>query len=310
MEDIAAKIPWIEKHRAHNLDKIIGHDDHIMIITNLIEKEALINMLFYGEPGTGKTSMILAIARKLYGSEYKSYIKEINASSDRGIDTIRTTIKDYVKLKSKKMRLLILDEIDAMTVDAQGALRGIIDDYSKNNRFCLICNNIEKIIPALKSRCLPFKFNYPNKELILIKLKEIAHEEKIDISDESIKVLAECGKDLRQIINLLQGISCYSEECITPDIIYLYLGINIGLMDEFYKDLEKKELTFNDCYTKGINMIKSGHMTLKDLVQYIFMKLDLHNMKVIKHLSKIEYRLRNGGDTEINLAYLISLFIL
>lgn len=306
-------IPWIEKYRAKNLSDIINHDEDIKIIENLIENKSLINMLFYGEPGTGKTSMILAIARKLYGDEYKSYIKEINASSDRGIDVIRTCIKDYVKLKSKKLKLIILDEIDAMTPDAQSALRGIIDDYSRYNRFCLICNNIEKIIPALKSRCLPFKFSVPSQDLIYGKLKMITSLEEVLATDESLEVLANSGKDFRQIINLLQGIAnLVKKETITKDQMEKYLHMSIDKYESAYYDL--KHNSFIENWNKIRHEIKCCGFDLQGFILYIFDIMSKEGYSpempfLLSHISKIDCRIKNGGNIEINLAYLISIFI-
>jgi replication factor C subunit 3/5 len=284
-----------------------------MVIQNLIEKKSFINMLFYGEPGTGKTSMILAIARCLYGDDdYKSYIKEINASSDKGIDVIRTEVKDYVKLKSKKIKLVILDEIDAMSVDAQGALRGIIDDYSRYNRFCLICNNIEKIIPALKSRCLAFNFARPSPELIFSKLKSITELESININDEAIMTLASSNKDLRQLINLLQAISgLYESELIDDDKMKKFLGINIECYDRLYHNLITG--TFEENWTLFITELKTNGLDFLQFVSYVFNAVILVKISnapfLLNNLAKIEYRVKNGGDIEINMAYLISIFI-
>ena len=303
--------PWIEKHRAKTLCDIINHDAHISMIENLIDKKSLINMLFYGDPGTGKTSMVLAIARRLYGDDYKTYVKEINASSDKGIDIIRTDIKDYVKLKSKKIKLIILDEIDAMSTDAQGALRGIIDDYSRYNRFCLICNNIEKIIPALKSRCLGFNFSRPSNDLIYTKLKQIATIEEMSITDEALTLLSTFGKDLRQLINLLQGISGLHEE-ITVEIMTKYLGISEEVYKMLYHNL--KTMPFMPNLTIFRHELKSNGLDIMQFIQYVFNECikNIYSPNVhflLDNITKIEYRLKHGGNIEINMAYLISIFV-
>ena len=311
---MTASMPWIEKHRAKKLDDIINHDADIKMIENLIENQSLLNMLFYGDPGTGKTSMIIAIARKLYGDDdYKSYIKEINASSDKGIDIIRTDIKDYVKLKSKKIKLVILDEIDAMSVDAQGALRGIIDDYSRYNRFCLICNNIEKIIPALKSRCLPFNFSRPSEAMIFEKLKQISILESINICDEALHILAASNKDMRQLINLLQAITgLYEDLLITADNMEKYLGLSNVLYSEMYTKLKAE--AFPEIWERFRYELKSNGLDFLQFIKYLFNEIitgeyDISIHFLLDNITKIEYRVKHGGDIEINLAYLISIFV-
>ena len=222
-----SKLPWIERYRAKNLDEIIGHDDDIAAIRNLISKNSLPHWLFYGPPGTGKTSLILAIARELYGADiYKSYIKEINASSDRGIDTIRVNVMKFIKTRSDKVKLIILDEFDAMTDDAQSALRGVIEAYSGNNRFCLICNNINKVIPAIKSRCVKMRFSSLNPTAVRSKLNFIIDKEKIKINDDALDTLIDLEPDFRQLLNLLQGIHFLYDamgKTITKDDVYKYL---------------------------------------------------------------------------------------
>lgn len=131
----------------------------------MIQKDKMPHMLFYGPPGTGKTSMVLALAKDFYGTTYKKYVLELNASDDRGIDVVRNQIKSFAETLSfnqagqgKKIKIIILDEMDNMTSVAQMALRRIIENYVSNVRFCLICNHVNKVIPALQSRCTRFKF--------------------------------------------------------------------------------------------------------------------------------------------------------
>jgi len=128
-----SSLPWIEKYRPKNLDDIIDSSYKTQTLKNLIKKDQMPHLLLYGLPGCGKTTMALAIARLLYGDNYKSYILELNASDDRGIDIVRTVIPDYAKSMSDKIKFIILDEADAMTIEAQGALRRVIEIYSNIN---------------------------------------------------------------------------------------------------------------------------------------------------------------------------------
>ncbi|CAL9773392.1 unnamed protein product [Musa acuminata subsp. burmannicoides] len=157
-------VPWVEKYRPQSLADVAAHRDIIDTIDRLTSENRLPHLLLYGPPGTGKTSTILAVARKLYGMQYKNMILELNASDDRGIDVVRQQIQDFASARSlsfgpkSTVKLVLLDEADAMTKDAQFALRRVIEKHTKSTRFALICNHVNKIIPALQSRCTRFRF--------------------------------------------------------------------------------------------------------------------------------------------------------
>ncbi|KAK9269953.1 hypothetical protein L1049_025526 [Liquidambar formosana] len=156
--------PWVEKYRPQSLADVAAHRDIVDTIDRLTSENRLPHLLLYGPPGTGKTSTILAVARKLYGAQFHNMILELNASDDRGIDVVRQQIQDFASTQSfsfgpkSSVKLVLLDEADAMTKDAQFALRRVIEKYTKNTRFALICNQVNKIIPALQSRCTRFRF--------------------------------------------------------------------------------------------------------------------------------------------------------
>lgn len=170
-QDALDLLPWVEKYRPATLDDLVSHKDITSTIQNFIEKNRLPHLLFYGPPGTGKTSTILAMARKIYGPQFRNSVLELNASDERGIDVVREQIKSFASTKSVfsssvqpagnhgGFKLIVLDEADAMTQAAQGALRRVIEQYTKNVRFCIICNYVNKIIPAIQSRCTRFRFN-------------------------------------------------------------------------------------------------------------------------------------------------------
>jgi replication factor C subunit 3/5 len=169
-------LPWVEKYRPKDFSELVAHEDITNTIQRLIDQNRLPHLLFYGPPGTGKTSTILACARRLYGPNYHSMVLELNASDDRGIDVVREQIKDFAstrKIFSSGIKLVILDEADAMTNAAQAALRRVIEKFTKNTRFCLICNYISKIIPALQSRCTRFRFGPIPKDAVSKRLNHV-----------------------------------------------------------------------------------------------------------------------------------------
>lgn len=147
-ETFQKDIPWTEKYRPSNLDDLLSNSHVIHTLNSYLTKNFLPNMLFYGSPGTGKTSTILATAKQLYGSTFRYMVLELNASDDRGINIVRKTIKSFAESKppllnqSITFKLVILDEADSMTKDAQSALRRMMEKFSKTTRFCLICNHV------------------------------------------------------------------------------------------------------------------------------------------------------------------------
>uniref|UniRef100_A0A8C6VH80 Replication factor C subunit 5 n=1 Tax=Naja naja TaxID=35670 RepID=A0A8C6VH80_NAJNA len=171
----SANLPWVEKYRPQTLGDLISHEDILNTIQKFISEDRLPHLLLYGPPGTGKTSTILACAKQLYKQrEFGSMVLELNASDDRGIDIVRGPILNFASTRTifkKGFKLVILDEADAMTQDAQNALRRVIEKFTENTRFCLICNYLSKIIPALQSRCTRFRFGPLTPELMVPRLK-------------------------------------------------------------------------------------------------------------------------------------------
>ena len=201
-------LPWVEKYRPKSIDEIVSHGDIVTVIERFIATNSLPHLLFHGPAGTGKTSLILAVARKLYGPKFNSMILELNASDDRGIDIVRNEIKEFSSTRtifSASFKLVILDEADAMTNPAQAALRRIIEKYTKNVRFCLICNYVSKIIPALQSRCTRFRFAPLDPNLVKIRLNEVVATEKVKIDEGGTTALLRLSNgDMRKTLNILQ----------------------------------------------------------------------------------------------------------
>ena len=174
---------------------------------------------FYGPPGTGKTSCIIAIAKHYYKEDYDNMIMVLNASEERGIETVRNRIKQFVISKGLSenpkvppFKLIILDEIDAMTEDAQAILRKVIEKYVNNVRFCFICNYLKKINPAIQSRCVIFRFNpIPHANLYDYVIK-ICENEKILITKRAIDlIIKRSSGDMRKLLNILQSLYMHND---------------------------------------------------------------------------------------------------
>ncbi|KAG5417955.1 RFC2 [Candida metapsilosis] len=219
--------PWVEKYRPRNLTDIASQEHAVKVLEKQVSTGNLPHMLFYGPPGTGKTSTILALAKQLYGPRlYKSRVLELNASDERGISIVRQKIKNFAKLTVSNptpedlanypcppYKIIILDEADSMTNDAQSALRRTMETYANITRFALVCNYITRIIDPLASRCSKFRFKLLNNENSLNRLKYIASEEHLNLDksqgedDVLNEVLRISNGDLRKAITYLQSAS-------------------------------------------------------------------------------------------------------
>jgi replication factor C subunit 3/5 len=215
--DRSKLLPWSEKYRPGTIENIIYHEKITKTIVNYMDANKLPHLLFYGPPGTGKTSSIIAIAKHYYKEDFHNMILVLNASEERGIETVRNRIKQFVTTSglpenktTPPFKLIILDEIDAMTEDAQAILRKVVEKYVSNVRFCFICNYLKKINPAIQSRCIIFRFKpIPEKNLTDFVL-DVCDKEKIKINKNAIKlIIKRSNGDMRKLLNILQSIYMY-----------------------------------------------------------------------------------------------------
>ncbi|KAL2065079.1 hypothetical protein VTL71DRAFT_4219 [Oculimacula yallundae] len=212
--------PWVEKYRPKNLNDVTAQDHTITVLQRTLQSSNLPHMLFYGPPGTGKTSTVLALAKELYGPELiKSRVLELNASDERGISIVREKVKDFARMQLSNpsaayraqypcppYKIIILDEADSMTQDAQSALRRTMETYSKITRFCLICNYVTRIIDPLASRCSKFRFKSLDVGNAKRRVEEIAVKEGVGLEDGAADTLIRCSEgDLRKAITFLQS---------------------------------------------------------------------------------------------------------
>ncbi|RFU32017.1 hypothetical protein B7463_g4328, partial [Scytalidium lignicola] len=212
--------PWVEKYRPKTLNDVTAQDHTITVLQRTLQSSNLPHMLFYGPPGTGKTSTVLALAKELYGPELiKSRVLELNASDERGISIVREKVKDFARMQLSQpspayrekypcppYKIIILDEADSMTQDAQSALRRTMETYSRITRFCLICNYVTRIIDPLASRCSKFRFKSLDQGNAIKRVEEIAQKEGVKLEDGASNTLIKCADgDLRKAITFLQS---------------------------------------------------------------------------------------------------------
>ncbi|KAH9828749.1 Replication factor C subunit 2 [Teratosphaeria destructans] len=217
--------PWVEKYRPKSLDDVAAQDHTVTVLRRTLQSTNLPHMLFYGPPGTGKTSTVLALAKQLYGPDLiKSRVLELNASDERGISIVREKVKNFARMQLSNppagpageayrkrypcppYKIIVLDEADSMTQDAQSALRRTMETYSKITRFCLICNYVTRIIDPLASRCSKFRFKSLDETNAGKRLEDIARLEHVKLDDGVVDTLLRCSEgDLRKAITFLQS---------------------------------------------------------------------------------------------------------
>jgi len=216
-------LPWTEKYRPRTLDEVIGQKEIVSSLKLFVKNKNMPNLLFAGTAGIGKTTATLAMARDLYGENFSGSVLELNASDARGIDIVRGVIKDFarsVAIEKVPFKIIFLDEADALTSDAQHALRRTMEVYSSVTRFVLSCNYSSKIIEPLQSRCSVFRFKPLLDDEVRAMVNRIAAAEGLKVDEKAIETLIYISEgDMRKAINALQGASMHAKH-ITSDELY------------------------------------------------------------------------------------------
>lgn len=217
------EMPWVEKYRPKKLADVVGQKNIVERLQSYVDKRNVPNMLFSGSAGIGKTSSSIALAKELFGEPgFQQNFLELNASDERGIDVVRNTIKDFARTLAfnADFKIIFLDEADALTSDAQQALRRTMEKYTKTARFILSCNYSSRIIEPIQSRCVVFRFTPLQSEDIKGKLLEIAKTEKVEIEPKAVDAIIYVSQgDLRKAINILQG-SAFMEKKVAEHTVY------------------------------------------------------------------------------------------
>ncbi|XP_054818017.1 replication factor C subunit 4-like isoform X2 [Prosopis cineraria] len=274
--------PWVEKYRPKQVKDVAHQHEVVRVLTSTLETGSCPHMLFYGPPGTGKTTTALAIAHQLFGPElYKSRVLELNASDDRGINVVRTKIKDFaavaVSTNQRKSgyrcppyKIIILDEADSMTEDAQNALRRTMETYSKVTRFFFICNYISRIIEPLASRCAKFRFKPLSEEIMSSRILYICKEEGLYLDSGALSTFSSISQgDLRRAITYLQSAArLFGSSISSKDLISVSGVIATEVVQAFLATC--KSCNF-DLANKEVNdFIAEGYPVSQLLIQMIY----------------------------------------
>lgn len=307
--------------RPRNLEDVIFQDDIVRALKSSLETGNLPHLLFYGPPGTGKTSTILALARQLYGPElFHTRVLDLNASDERGIDVIRTKVKNFAQLTvgakptgypypCPPFKLIVLDEADSMTPDAQAALRRTIETFSKVTRFCIICNYVSRIIEPITSRCAKFRFMPLDKDTVKQRLRYICEKEAIQFSDSVIDTIIKLSDgDMRKAITLLQSTARMhgsSERTSSTDVIETAGALPDSVVETLYRAVQSNIFeTMQQAVTDVVHAGYSAAQVLSQLHDMVLNRSDLTDLqksRIFMEMAQTDFALNDGADEFLQL---------
>ena len=306
-------IMWVEKYRPKKISEVVNQKDIKGSLQALLKnQQEMPHLLFSGSAGVGKTTMAICISQEILGDRWKDYTLELNASDERGIGMVRERVKKFSRFAGLDteipFKIIILDEADEMTSDAQTALRRIIEDTAKFCRFILIANNISKIINPIQSRCAVFKFSQIDEKEITAQLKVVLKKENGKADEKGLKEIAEYAEgDLRHAINLLQTAASMGD--ITQDSVKAAAGLTkINDVEEVLKLAVSGNI--QDSRNKMIELVKVYGMSESDFLKYINQALFSAKLDNLEELSQIiakyDYRILVGSNPEIQLSAMLA----
>jgi replication factor C small subunit len=305
---------WAEKYRPKTLDDMVNQKEIVERLKSFVKSRNVPHCIFAGPPGTGKTTAALCLARDLYGDAYREHIMELNASDERGIDVVRETVKTFARVRSigeVPFKIMILDEADNMTSDAQQALRRTMERYTETCRFILCANYSGKIIEPIQSRCAPFRFTFLPREEQDKYLKHIAENEGVKLLKDGLEAIFDvCGGDLRKAINTLQAAASLNKP-IDAKVVYSITGrahpsdvqkmIETAMKGDFLE--ARKQLR---------DMIQKYGVAGSDIIRQIHTEIfradipEPWKIKLADVIGDIDYRLVEGADEEVQLSALLA----
>jgi replication factor C small subunit len=311
-------LPWTEKYRPKSLDDIIGQTLIVERLKSFVERGNFPNMIFAGGPGVGKTACAIAMARDLYGDNIGSALKELNASDQRGIDVIRGTVKEFAKtisISKVPLKIIFLDESDALTSDAQHALRRTMEQYAAETRFVFSANYASKIIEPIQSRCVVFRFKQLTEEDMHKYIHRIMAGESLQMDEKAIDALIYVGDgDLRRLTNVLQSAAMQSKH-ITEASIY---DIAARARPKEIIAMLKFAVTgdFLNARNELDNLILKHGMSAEDILTQCYREAQNLNidermkLTIVRDIGEYNFRIVEGANERIQLEAMLAGFAL
>ncbi|MEM0326075.1 MAG: replication factor C small subunit [Desulfurococcaceae archaeon] len=305
-----SELLWAEKYRPRSLVEVVNQKEVVERLKKFVAEKNVPHMLFAGPPGTGKTTVAHAFAHDLYGENYRQYMLELNASDERSITVIRSKVKEFARSKvtgEVPFKIVLLDEADNMTADAQQALRRLMELYSANTRFILTANYPSKIIEPIQSRCAVFRFTPLKKEDVVGRLMYICQNENIKCYDKALELIYELSEgDMRKAINILQSAAAISD--VTEEAVFKVVGLahprevremlQLALAGNFLEARRKLRDLMITYGLSGLDIIKQIHREVFSAELKIPEDLKI---LIADYAGEIQFRLTEGADDEVQL---------
>ncbi len=309
---------WTEKYRPQDFSEIKGQKEIVARVKAFVQQKNMPHQLYAGPAGVGKSTLAIVVAKKLFGSQWRQNFLELNASDERGIDIVRVKVKDFARTKAigdVPFKIIFLDECDALTREAQQALRRTMENYTTTCRFILSCNYSSKIIDPIQSRCSVFRFKPLEKKELGLIIDKIAKEEHLKVTEKAKEALEEISEgDCRRLENVMQSCAAISKN-INEQLIYDLASVaepkevkevlNLAIENKFIEARNKLLDTMLNHSLSGLDIIKQ--------IQKQILDLDIDNrakMDLIEKCGEIEFRMTEGSDEFIQLEALLAQFTL